>query len=107
MASGIYNRLSLTAATYTNVITTSQVATGKVSVVTLNIVNTSASANTNIRVALSATATPVAGEFLEYDTQLKPSGVLERTGIVVPTGMGLVVYSSAADTNAVAYGLEG
>lgn len=107
MASGIYNRLSLAAATYTNVITTSQVAAGKVSVVTLNFVNTDSTASINIRVALSTSATPAAGEFLEYDTQLKPSGVLERTGIVVPAGMGLVVYASAAGMNAIAYGFEG
>jgi hypothetical protein len=106
MASGIYNKLLLTAATYTNVITTSQVAAGKVSVVTLNIVNTSA-ADINIRVALTTSATPAAGEFLEYDTLLKTTGVIERTGIIVPAGMGLVVYSSGAGANAVAYGFEG
>lgn len=107
MASGIYNKLSLTAATYTNVVTTTQVATGKVSVVTLNIVNTDTVNSMNIRVALSTSATPAAGEFLEYDTKLNPTGVLERTGIVVPNGMGLVVYASIAGANAIAYGFEG
>lgn len=107
MASGIYNKLSLTAATYTNVITTSQVAAGKISVVTLNIVNTDTTNSVTIRVALTSLATPAAGDFLEYDTKLNPTGVLERTGIVVPAGMGLVVYASIAGTNAIAYGFEG
>jgi hypothetical protein len=107
MASGIYNRLSLTAATYTNVVTTSQVAAGKVSVVTVNIANTDTVNSINIRIALSTSATPAAGEFLEYDTKLNPTGVLERTGIVVPAGMGVVVYASGAGANAIAYGFEG
>ena len=107
MASGIYNRLSLTAATYTNVITTTQVGTGKIAVVTLNICNTDTAVATSVRVALSTSATPSAGEFLEYNTLLNPLGVLERTGIIVPAGMGLVVYASTATVNAIAYGLEG
>lgn len=107
MASGIYNRLNLSAATYANVVTTSQVASGKISVVTVNITNTDASQTADIRIALSTSATPAAGEFLEYNTKLNPSGVLERTGIVVPAGMGVVVYSSIAGVNAIAYGFEG
>jgi hypothetical protein len=106
MASGIYNRLSLSAATYANVVTTSQVASGKIAVVTVNITNVNASSTALIRIALSSTATPTAGQFLEYDTRLNPSGVLERTGIIVPEGMGIVVYSNIAGTNAIAYGFE-
>lgn len=106
MASGIYNRLALTAATYAAVVTTTQVDTGKIAVVTLNIVNTGTT-SVNIRVALSASATPSAGEFLEFDTPLNASGVLERTGIVVPRGMALLVYASTANVNAIAYGFEG
>jgi hypothetical protein len=107
MASGIYNKLSLTAATYTNVITTTQVDANKIAVVTLNICNTDAAATTSIRVALSTSATPSAGDFIEYNTLLNPLGVLERTGIVVPAGMGLVVYASTANVSFVAYGIEG
>lgn len=106
MASGIYNRLALSATTYTSLVTTSQVAAGKIAVVTVNILNTNTT-NVTIRLALSAGATPTAGEFLEYDTLLNASGVIERTGILVPAGIGILVYSSAANVNAIAYGIEG
>ncbi len=108
MASGIYNRTALTAATYATMVSTTQVDTGKIAVVTVNIVNRSSTASVSIRLALTTTPTaPVNGEFLEFDTLLNPSGVLERTGIVVPRGMALVAYSSAATVDVIAYGFEG
>lgn len=74
-------------------------------VVTLSICNRSNSAIT-VRVALSIGTTALIDEYIEYDTEILPKGVLERTGLVMQTGLNLLVYSSAGAVNAVAVGIE-
>lgn len=75
------------------------------SVVTVSVVNRSAS-SVLIRIALASSASPTDAEYLEYDVSLSPKGVLERTGIVMDTGKILVVRSSAIGVGAVVYGIE-
>jgi hypothetical protein len=75
------------------------------SVVTVSVCNRGTSA-ANIRIAVSATSTPLDSEYLEFDTSLSAKGVLERTGIVLDDGKNLVVRSSATGVNAVVYGIE-
>jgi hypothetical protein len=74
-------------------------------VVTLSLCNRSNSAIT-ARVSLSTTATPTADEFVEFDTEIMPKGVLERTGLVMQAGLNLVVQTSSANVSAVAIGIE-
>jgi hypothetical protein len=102
MATGRLGVADLSAATDTTLYT---VPANTFSVVTLNMVNRSASAVT-VRVAVSASATPANSEFIEFDTSLSAKGVLERTGIVIDAGKLLVVRSSATSVNAVVYGIE-
>jgi hypothetical protein len=102
MATGRLGVADLSAATDTTLYT---VPANTFSVVTLNIVNRSASAVT-VRVAVSAAATPANSEYIEFDTSLSAKGVLERTGIVIDAGKLLVVRSSATSVNAVVYGIE-
>ena len=59
-----------------------------------------------VRVAITATASPATSEYIEYDTTLLASGVLERTGLVLAAGQNIVVYSSSANVSAVAMGIE-
>ncbi len=102
MATGRLGVADLAAATNTTLYT---VPATTFSVITLNIVNRSASAVT-VRVAVASAATPADSEYIEYDVSLAAKGVLERTGIVMDAGKLLVVRSSATSVNAVVYGIE-
>ena len=78
------------------------------SVVSVNICNRNSSTAAQIKVAVSALATPTPAEYIEYDTSLVASGVLERTGIVMKTG-DLLVVSTPTGTptlSVVVYGIE-
>jgi hypothetical protein len=102
MATGRLGTANLAASTNTTVYT---VPATTFSVVTLSLCNRSNSAIT-CRVSLSTTTTPAADEWIEYDTEILPKGVLERTGLVMQTGLNLVVWSSTANVSAVAIGIE-
>jgi len=58
------------------------------------------------RMALAAASTPTSAEWIEYDVEILPKGVLERTGIVMDAGKIIVVYSSHTNVSAVAFGIE-
>lgn len=78
-------------------------------VLSLNVCNRNSSTAATIRIAISSSTSPSADEWLEYDTSIVASGVLERTGLVLDsTNKYLVVYiSSATPTiSCVAYGIE-
>lgn len=74
-------------------------------VVAVNICNRGAS-TAALRLALAASDTPTAAEYIEYDADVFANNVLERTGIVLAAGQKLVVYSSAANISAVVVGIE-
>lgn len=75
-------------------------------VLTLNIVNRS-NVPTKIRVAISTSATaPSNTDWIEYDTELLPKGVLERSGLIISPNMYLIVVSDTSPCNAVCWGVE-
>jgi threonine dehydrogenase-like Zn-dependent dehydrogenase len=101
--SGILGQAAPAATTNTTVYT---VPATKVATVIINIVNTSSSL-ANVRVAISATGTPSASEFIEHDAQiLANGGVLERTGVVMQAGKNVVVFSDIIGTSVSVYGFE-
>ena len=102
MATGRLGTANLAAATNATLYT---VPATTFAVVTLSLCNRSNSAIT-ARVSLSTTTTPTADEFVEYDTEILPKGVLERTGLVMQAGLNLVVWTSTANVIAVAVGIE-
>lgn len=102
MATGRLGVADLGAATNTTLYTC---PSSTFAVLTVSICNRGASA-ANVRIAVASTSTPTDAEYLEFDTSLSAKGVLERTGIVLDAGKLLVVRSSAASVNAVAYGIE-
>ena len=102
MANGLLGTADISAASNTTVYT---VPADNFAVITINMVNRS-STDRNIRVALAASASPSAAEYIEYDATLIANGVLERSGIVVDAGKNIVVYANSTDVSCVVYGLE-
>jgi len=75
-------------------------------VLTLNIVNRN-NIPADVRVAISTSATdPGLAEYIEFDVEIAPKGVLERTGLVVGPNQYLLVKSDVAQVNAVCWGIE-
>lgn len=102
MASGRLGANDLSAATLTTVYT---VPSSTYTIVTISLCNRGNQV-ANIRIGLSATATPTTAEYIEYDTELLAKGVIERTGIVVQATKNIVVWSSTTNVSAVVYGIE-
>ena len=102
MATGRLGHADLTAATNTSLYTC---PTNTFGIVTLSVCNRGNSA-VSIRVAVASAGSPQLSEYIEYDVELLPKGVLERSGIAMAAGQILVVYSSAANVSAVALGIE-
>ncbi len=103
MASGVLGTpADLAAGTYTTLYT---VPASTFAIASVSIVNRSNTALT-VRLAIASASTPTNAEFIEYDSTLAPKAILERTGIVMQAGKLLVVYSSAVNCNAIAFGIE-
>jgi len=103
MASGILGQSAPSATTLTTVYT---VPSSTHSVANINVLNRSASAPVDVRIALSATASPTSAEYIEYDVTIPAKGVIERTAISLQAGKNIVVYCSTGDTSISVYGLE-
>tara|TARA_B100001113_G_C21038452_1_gene591224 strand:+ start:286 stop:606 length:321 start_codon:yes stop_codon:yes gene_type:complete len=103
MASGILGQSAPSATTNTSVYT---VPANTLSVVNVSVLNRSASATADVRIALASGASPSNGEYIEYDITVPPKGIIERTGLALQAGKVVVVYSSTNDTSVTVTGLE-
>lgn len=102
MASGILGKADLSSGTLTTLYT---VPAETFTVASVSIVNRGNVA-VGIRIAVAEADTPTDAEWIEYDTTLDPKAILERTGIVLDASKKIVVYSTAVNVNAVAFGIE-
>ena len=102
MSSGTLGQASLAASTNTTVYTVG-ITPGVFNVVITNVTGFVAVIN----LALSSAATPVAGEYLEFQTVLPAGQSLERGGIVATQNERVVVFSTVAGVNVNVYGYEG
>ena len=101
--SGTLGKINIPAATDTPVYT---VATGNMSTVSINLVNTSSTVTAKIRIGITTSGSLAAADYIEYDTSLTPNGVLERTGIVLGASDIVYVRSDVANVTARVYGFE-
>jgi len=75
------------------------------SVVNVSITNRNSTA-IQINLAMASSATPNIQEYIEYQTTIVANGVFERTGLVLNSGLQIVVYSNTANVNCTVYGIE-
>ena len=107
MANGILGSADLAAATYTAIYL---VPVNTFSVATVSICNKNSTSIT-VRLAVAKTdplgvTLPAADDYLEYDVEVLPNGVLERTGIVIDESRQIYARSSATNTAVMVYGIE-
>jgi hypothetical protein len=103
MANGVLASVALPAADYTSIYGP---PVNTFSVVTVSIVNKN-STPIQVRLAIAVNPNiPAPGNYLEYNAEVLPGGVLERTGIVIQNGRTIYAYSSQTNTDIVVYGIE-
>ncbi|TSE33027.1 hypothetical protein [Tepidimonas charontis] len=81
------------------------VPTQRRATININCCNVGAS-SARVRLAVSADATPADAQWIEWDAALDPSGVLERTGIVLSAGQKLFARSDTGAVNVAVWGIE-
>jgi len=102
MASGTLGQASLAAATNTSVYIAAAAP------VTFNVSMTNTTGYPiAVNLAVASAATPVAGEYFEFQTVLPPNGVLERGGLVCSLGERVVAFATQAGVDVNVYGFEG
>jgi hypothetical protein len=102
MATGLLGQAALAALTNTTVYT---VPSNTFTVFSVNVLNRG-TAQVTVRIALATSGSPTNAEWIEYDVVVDPSGVLERTGLMMDATKRLVVYASSASVSVSAYGVE-
>ena len=105
MATGRLGTANITATTNTTIYT---VPSSTFSVVSVSVCNRNSTTAATIRIAVASSGTPNPDEYIEYDTSLVASGVVERTGLVMAANQVLVVQVSSATptVSVVAMGIE-
>lgn len=102
MATGVLGQSAPGALTNTSVYT---VPAATVAVATISMVNTTTTPIA-IRLAIASSGTPTTSEYIEYDTVVSGSAVLERSGIVMNATENVVVYATSAGLAVSVYGYE-
>jgi hypothetical protein len=102
MASGTLGQSNPASVTNTTVYT---VPSAKVATVTVSFANQSIT-SAWVRLAVAATDTPTAAEYILYDVLVGQFGTLEKSGIVMSALKNLVVYTSSANISVNVYGFE-
>jgi hypothetical protein len=102
MATG---RLGASNITSSSLATVYEVPPDTFAVVSVNIVNRLNTPQT-IRLAAASIATPTDAEYIEYDVEVDPKGVIERTGLILAATQKIVVRASVGQVSVVVFGIE-
>jgi hypothetical protein len=103
MATGTLGQASLAANTNTTLYTVPGATTATV---IISAVNTNAATPAVIELAVAATASPTAAEYLLKSIVLDAGASLEKTGVVISAGKLVVARSSVANVSFNVYGYE-
>jgi hypothetical protein len=79
-------------------------ATDSYAVLSVNIVNTGSTAAL-VDLAISSGSTPSTENYLEYQTEITPNNMIERSGLIALNTYNIIVKSSTADVAVNVYGL--
>ena len=74
-------------------------------VININCCNVGSSPS-KVRLAISTDPSPADAQWIEWDTVLDPSGVLERTGIALKAGQALFARTDIGDVAINVWGIE-
>ena len=102
MASGIYGQVDLAANVNTTVFGPTVAVPGTYNI---RFCNRNATAVT-VRLAIAASGTPVAKEYIEYGAVIPANGVLEEQGLPIQAGFYIVAYSDTANVSVNLWGIE-
>lgn len=104
MASGVFGKASLAATTMTEIVAP---PTSGIKIASVSICNRT-TADITLRLAVAADTGSVAdADYIEYDVKVPGNGVLERSGLVLSAGNGLMAYAGDTGLSVVAYGVDG
>lgn len=81
--------------------------TGRQASLNMNVCNRNSNDTVRIRIAIVYGGISTLNDeyFIEYNTPLHPSGVLERTAIVLTEGQSIIVYSDKNNVGSQAWGI--
>lgn len=102
MSSGVLGQVSIAATTNTTVYT---VPASNLTYANVNITNRNTT-NISVRVAITTGTDPTVAQYIEYDVDIAPNGVLERSGLVMEATRRVVVYSDTPNVSCSVYGVE-
>lgn len=103
-SSGILGRLATAATTWQQLVAAPN--SGRIKSVSVSIVNRNATAITFYLAKAGTPTSPSASDYFEANVTLGANGIFERTGIILDSGEGIGIYTSATNVTAVAYGVE-
>ena len=104
MSTGILGQSNPTLNTSTTVYT---VPAGKTASLTVSFVNMNSSDTAKIRLSLTAvSAAAGVTNYLEFDANIPPNGVIERGAIMAGAGENIIVRCSSSDISVSVYGIE-
>ena len=104
MSTGILGQSNPTGSTSTTVYT---VPAGKTASLTVSFCNMNSSDTVKIRLSLTAvSAAAGVTNYLEFDANIPPNGVLERGAIVAGAGENIIVRANSSEVSVTVYGIE-